>query len=176
AFGRFLWTPARLKAGMTLQQAREEMNIISCQLQQQHPVFNSGWGVNIVPLDEQIIGDIRQALLVLLGAAGFVLLIACANVANLHLVQAISRKKEIAIRASLGASRLRLIRQVLTESSVLSVLAGAAGLLLAFCLVRLLVALAPKNIPRLPEISLDSRVLGFTLFISLLAGIVSGLA
>src|SRR5262249_17331255 len=115
-------------------------------------------------------------LLVLLGAAGFVLLIACANVANLHLVQAISRKKEIAIRASLGASRLRLIRQVLTESSVLSVLAGAAGLLLAFCLVRLLVALAPKNIPRLPEISLDSRVLGFTLFISLLAGIVSGLA
>jgi len=175
-FGRFLWAPARLKAGVTLEQAREEMNLIADQLRQRHSVFNAGWGVNIVPLDKQVIGDIRRTLLVLFGAVGFVLLIACANVANLRLAQAAAREKEIAIRASLGASRPRLIRLLLTENLVLAMLGGALGLLLAFWLVKLLVTLGPTNIPRLSEINLDGRVAGFTLFVSLLAGAVSGLA
>src|SRR5262249_14504509 len=142
-FGRFLWAPARLKAGVTLEQAREEINIISGQSRQRSPVFNAGWGANIVPLDRQVIGDIRRTLLVLLGAVGFVLLIACANVANLRLAQAAAREKEIAIRASLGASRLRLIRVLLTENLVLAAVGGALGLLLAVSLVKLLAAIAP---------------------------------
>ncbi len=175
-FGRFLLVPARLKAGVTLDQAREEMNIIAGQLRQHQPVFNAGWGVNIVHLDKLVIGDIRLTLLILLGAVGFVLLIACANVANLRLAQAAAREKEIAIRAALGASRPRIIRLLLTENLVLALLGGVLGLLLAFWLVKLLVALGPTNIPRLAEINLDGMVLGFTLFVSLLAGIVSGLA
>src|SRR5262249_7554556 len=129
--------------------------------------------------DRQVTGDIRRTLLVLLGAVGFVLLIACANVANLRLAQAAGREKEIAIRASLGASRLRLIRLLLTENLVLAMLGGSLGLLLAFGLVKLLIALGPNNIPRLsevPSLPLDGRALGFTLFVSLLAGAVSGLA
>src|SRR5262249_41234125 len=125
---------------------------------------------------KQVIGDINRTLLALLGAVLFVLLIACANVANLRLAQAASREKEIAVRASLGASRMRLIRLLLTENLVLAALGGALGLLL---LVRLLVALGPTNIPRLTELDalpLDGWVLGFTLGVSLLAGIISGLA
>jgi putative ABC transport system permease protein len=175
-FGRFLWVPARLKAGVSLQQAREELNVIAGQLQQQHPVFNAGWGANIVPLDKQVIGDIRLTLLVLFGAVGFVLMIACANVANLRLAQASAREKEVAIRASLGASRLRLIRLMLSENLVLAVLGAALGLLLAYWLVKVFVALAPRDIPRLSEITLDGRVLGLTIFVSLMAGIISGLA
>jgi putative ABC transport system permease protein len=173
--GRFLSVPARLKAGVTLQQARAEMRIIGEQLQQQFPAFNAGWGVNVVPLDKQVVGDIGRTLLVLLGAVGFVLLIACANVANLRLAQGAAREKEMAIRASLGSGRLRLIRLLLTENLLLAVLGGALGLLLAFYLVELLVALGPTNIPRLSEIDLDGRVVIFTLFVSLLAGVVSGL-
>jgi putative ABC transport system permease protein len=174
--GRFLWVPARLKPGVTVEQARAEMKIIGEQLEQQFPAFNSGWSANVVPMDKQVIGDIGRTLLVLLGAVGFVLLIACANVANLRLAQGAAREKEMAIRASLGAGRLRLIRLLLTENILLTVLGGALGLLLASYLVKLLVALGPSNIPRLSEIDLDSRVVVFTLCISLLAGIVSGLA
>ncbi|MCI0336960.1 MAG: ABC transporter permease, partial [Acidobacteria bacterium] len=175
-FGRFLWVPARLKAGVTLQQAREELSLIAEQLQQQHPVFNAGWDANIVPLDMQVTGDIRRTLLVLLGAVGFVLLIACANIANLRLVQAVTREKEIATRASLGASRPRLIRLLLTESLVVAVLGGALGLLLALWLVKLLVVFGPRDIPRLSEINLDGSVLCYTLLASLMAGVLSGLA
>ncbi len=177
-FGRFLWAPARLKAGVTLEQAREEMKVIAGQTQQKIPSLNTGFGVNVLPFDKQVVGDIRKALLTLFGAVGFVLLIACANVANLHLAQSAAREKEIAIRASMGASRLALIRQLLTENIVLAALGGGLGLLLAFLMVRLLVALGPTNIPRLSELEalpLDVSVLGFTLIISALAGIISGL-
>jgi putative ABC transport system permease protein len=174
-FGRFLWVPARLKPGVTWQQAREEMIIIGRHLEKEYAAFNVGWGANVVPLERQVIGDIGQRLLVLLGAVGFVLLIACANVANLRLAQGAAREREMAIRASLGAGRLQLIRLLLTENILLAILGGALGLLLAFYLVGLLVALAPTDIPRLAEIDLDGRVVVFTLCISLLAGIVSGL-
>jgi putative ABC transport system permease protein len=178
-FGRFLWVLARLKPGVTVEQAHAEMNVIAGRLQQKDPVLNAGVGVNVVPIYRQVIGDIRQTLLTLFGAVFFVLLIACSNVANLRLAQASAREKEIAIRASLGAGRRRLIRLLLTENLILAALGGALGLLLAFGLVNLLVALGPTNIPRLSELAaspLDGRVLGFTLFISLLAGVVSGLA
>jgi putative ABC transport system permease protein len=178
-FGRFLWVLARLKPGVTVEQAHAEMNVIAGRLQQKDPVMNAGVGVNVVPIYRQVIGDIRQTLLTLFGAVGFVLLIACANVANLRLAQAAAREREISIRASLGASRRRLIRLLLTENLILAALGGALGLLLAFGLVKLLVALGPTNIPRLSELDaspLDGKVLGFTSFISLLAGIVSGLA
>jgi putative ABC transport system permease protein len=174
-WGRNLWVPARLKPGVTLQQAREEMKIIGGQLEQQFPAFNSGYSVNVVPMDKQVVGDIGRTLLVLLGAVLFVLLIACANVTNLRLAQGAAREKEMAIRASLGAGRLRLIRLLLTENVLLAVLGGALGLLLAFYLVKLLVALGPSHIPRLSEIDLDGRVVAFTLCVSLLAGMVSGL-
>jgi putative ABC transport system permease protein len=174
-FGRFLWVPARLKPGVTWQQAREEMVIIGKQLEQQYRPFNAGWSANVVPLGKQVVGDIGERLLVLLGAVGFVLLIACANVANLRLAQGAAREKEIAIRASLGAGRLQLIRLLLAENILLAGLGGALGLLLAFYLVKLLIALGPTDIPRLSEIDLDGRVVVYTLYLSLLAGIVSGI-
>jgi putative ABC transport system permease protein len=178
-FGNFLWVTARLKSGVTLDRAREDMKVIMGQLQQKRPVMNSNLGIDIVPLDKQVIGDIDRTLLALQGAVIFVLLIACANVANLCLAQAASREKEFAVRASLGASRARLIRLLLIENLVLAALGGALGLLLAFSLVKLLVVLGPTNIPRLVELDalpVDRWVLGFTLGVSLLAGIMSGLA
>ncbi len=174
-WGQYLWVPARLKAGVTLQQASEELNIIAKQLEQQYPAFNAGWGVNVVPLDKQAIGNIGPKLLVLLGAVFFVLLIACANVANLRLAQGAAREREMAIRASLGSGRLRLIRLLLIENILLAVWGGALGLLLAFYMVKLLVALGPANIPRLSEIDLDGRVVVFTVCVSLLAAVISGL-
>jgi len=178
-FGTFLWVAARLKSGVTLDQAREDMKVIMGQLQQKRPAMNSNFGVELAPLKKQVIGDIDRTLLALLGAVGFVLLIACANVANLRLAQSASREKEIAVRASLGASRARLIRLLLTENLVLAALGGALGLLVAFSLVKLLVTLRPANIPRLVELEampVDGSVLAFTLGVSLLAGIISGLA
>src|SRR5215510_11164388 len=177
-FGYFVWAPARLKAGVTLEQAREDIKALTGQLQQKFPTI-AGYTGDVAPLDKQVIGDIDRTLYALLGAVAFVLLIACANVANLRLSQAASREKEIAIRVSLGASRAQLIRLLLTENLVLAALGGSLGLLLAFSLVKLLVRLAPANIPRLVELDslpLDVRVLGFTLGVSLLAGILSGLA
>ncbi|HEY9431486.1 MAG TPA: ABC transporter permease [Blastocatellia bacterium] len=178
-FGVFCRTLARLKAGVTPEQAREDLKLNTDQLRQKFPVIVTGYAPHVVPLDKHVIGDIGKTLHTLLGAVGFVLLIACANVANLRLAHAASREKEIAVRASLGASRLQLIRLLLTENLVLSALGGAIGLLLAFLLVKLLVALGPTNIPRLAELDalpVDGRVLGFTLGISMLAGIISGLA
>jgi len=173
--GRYLRSVARLKSGVTIQQAQAELDGIARRLEQDFPDYNKGWGANLVPMHEQIVGDIRPVLLVLLAAVAFVLLIACANVANLLLARAASRQKELALRAALGAGRTRLIRQMLTESVLLAVMGGALGVFLAYWGIQLLLALAPDNIPRLNEITIDPRVLGFTLAISLLTGLVFGL-
>src|SRR5436309_6525189 len=174
--GRYMVAAARLKPGVGLTQARSEMSDIAKRLEQDYPEFDKGWGVNVISLEEQISGDLRPALLVMLGAVGFVLLIACANVANLLLARATSRQREIAIRTSLGAGPWRLIRQLLTESVLLGIVGGALGLLLAQWGVRALVALAPRNTPRLDEITLDLRVLGFTFLMSCVTGVLFGLA
>jgi putative ABC transport system permease protein len=173
--GRFLRSVARLKQGVTLQQAQAELDGIAKQLESAYPDYNQGWGVNLLPIHEQVVGDVRPVLLVLLAAVAFVLLIACANVANLLLSRAASRQKELALRAALGADRIRLIRQMLTESLLLALIGGAVGVLLAYWGIQLLVAFAPDNIPRLHEITIDPRVLGFTFGVSLLTGLAFGL-
>jgi putative ABC transport system permease protein len=172
---QFLGVIARLNQGATWQQATTEMDAIGTRLAEQYPTPNKGWGVAVVPLTDVVVGDVRPALLVLLGAVGFVLLIACTNVANLLLARAASREKEIAIRTALGARRTRLIRQLLTESMLLAIAGGALGLLLALWAVDVLLSLSAGSIPRVQEINIDARVLGFTLLVSLLTGAIFGL-
>lgn len=167
---------ARLKPGVGKQQAQSEMDSIAAALEQQYPKTNNTVRVSINPIYTDMVGDARPSLLVLLGAVGFVLLIACANVANLLLARAAARQKEIRIRTALGASRLRVVRQLLTESVALSVIGGALGLLLAMWGADLLLAVMPNNVPWVTEIALDRNVFGFTLAASVVTGIVFGLA
>ncbi len=173
--GRYMLAAARLKPGVGIEQARAEMATIAKRLEREYPEFDKGWGVNLVPLKEQVSGDLERPLLVLLGAVGLVLLIGCVNVANLLLARAASRQREMAIRSSLGAGQGRVVRQLLTESLLLAALGGAAGLLLARWGVDGLVALAPKSTPRLEEIGIDWRVLGFSAALAVVTALVFGI-
>ena len=172
--GHSLTVVARLKPDVTLQQARTEMDSIAAQLEQQYQV-NTGHGANVFPLHEEVVTGARPALLVLLGAAAFVLLIACANVANLLFARSAAREREIAIRAALGARRSRIVRQLLTESVLLAITGGIIGVLLALWGLDLLLAIGESSIPRVKEITLDGWALGFSMLISIGTGLLFGL-
>jgi putative ABC transport system permease protein len=167
---------ARLKPGVPIRQARVEMDTLARQLALEYPKTNQGWGAAVAPLQDEITGNIRLPLLLLLGAVAFVLLIACANVANLLLVRAAGRQKEFAIRVALGAGRLDIVRRLLVESMSLALAGGALGVVLARWSISALVTLHPRDIPRLQEVGIDWRVLAFTVAVSLLTGILFGLA
>ncbi|HKR58933.1 MAG TPA: ABC transporter permease [Pyrinomonadaceae bacterium] len=173
--GRFARAVARLKPGVSLAQAQSDLDVIASRLEQQYPEFNTHWGVTVVPLRTQFIGEIRKPLLIMLGAVGFVLLIACANVANLLLGRAASRRKEMALRAGLGASRWRVARQLLTESLLLSFFGGGLGLLLAWWGTKALLALSPPELITTQATTVNLPVLGFTIALTFLTGIVFGL-
>jgi len=166
----------RLKSGVTLEQGRAEFETIGASLARQYPEMNQGESIALISMLEDTVGQLRPTLLILLGAVAFVLLIACANVANLLLAKAAGRQREIAIRNSLGAGRARILRQMLTESLLLSITGGLVGLLLAYSAFHGLLSLAPANLPRLNQVALDWRAVGFTLIVSVVTGIVFGFA
>ncbi len=166
---------ARLKPGADVQQSQAEMNTISARLEQEYPGDDKGWGATVVPLRDQLVGDVRPALMVLLGAVGFVLLVACANVANLVLVKTLARQKEVAIRTALGASSARMAQQILSETLLLALTGGALGLAFAHFGVKLIVAFLAQSLPRTTDITVDGWVLTFTLAVSVLTGVVAGL-
>jgi putative ABC transport system permease protein len=165
----------RLKAGISVAQAQAEMDAISGRLAGEFPAENSGWTVRLVPLQKEIVGEVRTELLVLLGAVGLVLLMACANIANLLLSRATSRSKEIAVRTALGAGRVRIIRQLLSETAVLGLLGGTVGIALSYWGVQALSSLLPSSLPQMNPIRVDYFVLGFALLLSAIAGVAFGL-
>jgi predicted permease len=167
---------ARLKAGVSLEQARSEMNLISEQLIKEHPMRNGGHTISVVSLQESLVGGVRQVLWMLLVAVGLVLLIACANVSNLLLARSAGRQREFAIRTALGADRWRIARQLLVESVLLAVAGGALGVLLAWWLVGLIVAVEPQGVPRIAGAAVGGPVLGFAFTLSMLTGVVFGIA
>ena len=174
-FNRFLKVVGRLKPGVTIQQAQSELTVINERLAQTYVETNMGWNVKLTNLQNRLVGNLRTSLLILLGAVTLVLLIACANVANLQLARATYRKREIAVRTALGASRFRIVRQLLTESVLLSILSGAVGLAFSIWLTKLLIAVSPPNSPRFDEIGLDARVFGFAFAVAFVTGVVFGL-
>jgi predicted permease len=165
----------RLKANVTLDQAKSELAAISSRLEQQYPEDDKGWSATVISLHEQLIGDVRTALLVLLGAVAFVLLIACANVANLVLAKTLARGKEMAIRSALGAGRMVLLRHILVETLALSVIGGLLGLLLAKGVIALSIKLLADRLPAFMNVTLDAQVLAYTLLLSIAAGVLAGL-
>ncbi len=166
---------ARLKPGVTLEQAQAQMTAIGARLEQQYPPSNRNKNVLVLRLRDELVGDVRTTLYLLLGAVGLVLLIACANMANLLLAKATARTREMAIRAAVGASRGRIVRQLVTESLVLALVSGVAGVALSYWGSNVLVALAPRNVPRLAETNIDVRVLAFAFAVSVLASVIFGL-
>ncbi|MFN7996540.1 MAG: ABC transporter permease [Bryobacteraceae bacterium] len=172
----FVEAIARLKPGIAPAESQAELNSLIAQLAHEHPNALDGWQARVVPLFQEIVGSSRRLLLVLLGAVGLVLLIACANAANLLLARATARQREVAVRAALGAGYSRLVRQMLTESLLIAILGGCLGALLAAGGVRVLVSLLPAGFPRAETIHLNSTVFGFTLLVALLTGILFGLA
>jgi len=165
----------RLKPNITIDQAKSDLAAISTRLEQQYPEDDKGWGATAIPLHEQLIGDVRTALFVLLGAVAFVLLIACANVANLVLAKTLARGKEMAIRSALGAGRMVLLRHILVETLLLSVIGGLFGLLLARGVIALSVKLLADRLPAFMQVTLDAQVLAYTLLLSVAAGVLAGL-
>jgi putative ABC transport system permease protein len=166
---------ARLKPGTSIDQAQQDMDSIASAIEQQSPETGRGWGTSVAPLRERFVGQVRPALYSLLGAVGFLLLIACANVADLLLGRAAAREREMAIRSALGAGRRRLLQQSLIESLVLALAGGVLGILVAQWSLGILVRIGPHEIPRLGEVKIDGRVLAFSLGVSLLSGVLAGL-
>ena len=166
----------RLNPGVTVAQAQAEMDEVARNLALAYPEADAGHNIKLVSMKEDVVGNVQPLLLVLLAAVGFLMLIACANVANLLLARSLARSREFAIRSALGASHARMIRQLLTESILLSAVGAALGLLAAYCGMKMLLKAIPAALPRLSEVSLDSKVLLFTLVLSLITGVIFGLA
>src|SRR2546421_40306 len=174
--GHWLQVTGRVKPGVSMTQVQAELDAIAARFAKEFPAENDGWTIRMVPLQQLIVGRVRSALLVLLGAVGLVLLIACANIANLLLTRATSRAREIAVRTTLGAGRTRIVRQLLSETAVLGLLGGVTGIVLAYWGVQALGSLLPENLPRVNAIRVDSHVLAFALLLSAIASCAFGLA
>ncbi len=169
------WVVGRLKPGVDVKQAQAEMNTISKRLEKEYPADNAGWGAVVKPLREELTAEVRPILLVLLGAVAFVLFIACSNVANLLLAKNLSRRKEVAIRTALGATRGRVLQQILTETVLLALAGGLLGVVVAHFGVALIVSFLAQRLPRATEITVDVWVLAFTVFVSIISGLLAGL-